>query len=374
MTPEDVSRLAREPSPNVREGLAAKIAQGYHAGHFSGKELRIAEEIFRLLLRDAEKRVRKALAENLRYNHHVAHDIIWQLANDTPDVAVAVLEFSSVLTEDDLIAIVRSTREMAKLTAIARRESISEALADTLLETRSGVTARTLINNRGAMVSESSLLKAWEFIAADESLLEALVHRGGLPMAVAEKLFAAVSEPLQRHLVKQYRLPHVIAQDAVDDAREWAMLGVMSAQYEEREFSDEDMEKLVDELYLSGRLTHSLIIRALCTGDLSFFEIAMARLAKVPRINARILMMDTGPLGFGSFYQATHMPEGFFEAVKVLLRIAMEETSYGRFRREDFRKRMLERIKTGGYDRTVENMQYLLMIIGGKFDAPPTLQ
>lgn len=374
LTPDDVRRLAREPSPTLRQDLAGTIARDYHAGGFSTGEMRIAEEIFRLLLRDAERRVRKALAENLRYNLHVPHDIIWRLANDAPDVAVSVLECSSVLSEEDLIIIVRSTQEVSKLTAIAHRQSISEALSESLLDTHSSPVARVLFNNKGAMVNETSLMKAWDFIAADESLLEALVHRGGLPLTVAEKLFAAVSEPLQRHLAKQYRMPNVIAEDTVADAREWATLGVMSAQFEQREFSDEDVERLVEQLYLSGRLTPSLVIRALCTGDLSFFEIAMAKLGRVPRLNARVLMMDSGPLGFESFYKVTHMPEGFFEAVKVLLRIAMEETNYGRLRREDFRKRMMERIKAGEYDRTVENMQYLLMIIGGKFGAPPSLQ
>src|SRR5438132_180502 len=119
LTPMDVRKLTEEPSSEVRGMLAAKIAMDYRASHFSANEADIAGDIFRILLKDTEKRVRMALAEELAHCPQVPHDIVLSLANDEAEIAVHVLEYSNVLTEDDLIAIVESTQEVLKLCAIA---------------------------------------------------------------------------------------------------------------------------------------------------------------------------------------------------------------------------------------------------------------
>ncbi|MDE3060196.1 MAG: DUF2336 domain-containing protein, partial [Pseudomonadota bacterium] len=134
-------------------------------------------------------------------------------------------------------------------------------------------------------------------------------------------------------------------------------------------YNDEQIDDLVDQLFTGGRLTHSLLMRALCMGNLGLFEAGVARLARVPRVNARILMMDAGSLGFESLYKTAGMPEGFMEAVKVLLRTSLEESDYGSARNTDCRKRVIDRIYEEGHYHRVENLQYLLAIIGGKIGS-----
>ena len=107
-------------------------------------------------------------------------------------------------------------------------------------------------------------------------------------------------------------------------------------------------------------------MRALCVGNLAVFEMGIARLADIPRINARLLLMESSGKGFAGIYQAAGLPDGFFEAVHVLLRISLEETEFGRVKHNDFRKRVIDRIYIERYNHTVENMEYLLSIIGGR--------
>ena len=95
----------------------------------------------------------------------------------------------------------------------------------------------------------------------------------------------------------------------------------------------------------------------------------MAQLAGVPRGNARMLMFDNGQLGFRAFYEKANMPPAFYEAIQILLKLALEVTSYGRIKREDFRQRMVDHIYKHEYDKTIDNMQYLLTVIGGQFAA-----
>ncbi len=329
LTPMDVKALTEEPSFKVRGQLAGKIAMDYRSGNFTAVEAGIANDIFRILIKDVEKNVRQALAEQLAYCANAPHDIILKLAQDETAIAAPVLEYSAVLTEDDLIAIVHSSREVVKLRAIARRGNVPADLSSCLIETHNELVLADLFKNKGAVVEERQLAPAWDYIDSSPTLLETLVHRGGLPLALAEKLFAAVSEELKNQMIERYKFNTPFMHKAVSDVREWKMLGIVPPRTDSDPNDDEQVETLIDELEMNGRLTHSLLVRALCMGNVGVFEAGIAKLAGVPRVNARILMMDGGALGFDAIYKASGMPEGFTEAVRTLLRISLEETEYG---------------------------------------------
>ena len=370
----DVRRLTDEPSAKVRAVLAAKISAEYRYSGFSESESQIAVDIFRLLLKDVEVSVREAMAQQLCHSPHVPRDIILKLANDETEVASPVLQHSTVLTEDDLIAIVESTKEVVKLCAVAKRDTVSDGLSTKLISTGKGEVMTSLFANRGAVISQESLEGAWQQITASEPALKVLVQRGGLPISVAEKLLLVVSDELKQKLSSTYKLGTAFSSKLTGDVREWEVLGLMPTGEDINvPRSDEQAEELVTQLYASGRLTHSLLIRALCVGCLNVFELGIARLAKVPRVNARILLMSGGSIGFHAIYKASGMPEGFANAVEALLKISLEETEFGRLRRMDFCKRVVDRVYIEGYHRTVENMEYLLAITGGRVAAKSSL-
>ncbi len=366
VTGMDVKKLTTEPSGRVRSMITAKIAADYRSGNFTKAEAEIAADIFRILVKDVERKVRKTLSEQLCMCANVPHDIIMQLAQDEAEVALPILEHSIVLTEDDLMAIVRSTGEVIKLCAIARRDTISSGLSSCLIDTHNETVLTSLFENRGANIAEKDMLAAWSQVSSSKTLLETLVHRGGLSLTVAEKIYYVVSDDLKRQMARSYKIGLPVANKASNDAREWEMLGILPTDGAISPTNDEDVEDLVDQLYMGNRLTHSLLIRSLCVGALSIFEAGIARLAGVPRVNARILLMDSGSLGFKAIYRTSNMPEGFYEAIRVLLRISLEETEFGRTKRADFRKCIIDRIYMEGHHRSVENMEYLLSIIGGK--------
>ncbi len=359
ITREDIEQLVREPVAAVRQRICSKISEGYAAGEFSENETKLANEIFRLLLKDAETKVRQVMADNLKHCAHVPHDIIWALSHDINDVAVPILQYSMVLTEDDLVAIVRATREHPKLRAIARRESISKQLSHALVETKDYEITRELIANKGASLSEATMELVLSEFASEHSVLEELVLRGGLPYDFAERLFATVSDALKKQLSSKYRMNKQVIEETSTSARETAVLQFISPW-----MSQHDINQLVDEMHANKRLTDSVIIRSLCIGDLRFFETAIAKRVGVPVSNARILVIDPGPLGFKALYDSSGLSPTFYEAIRVMLRIALEETQYGNYRTHDFGARMLDRIRSEGYDKSVENMETLLQLIG----------
>ncbi len=351
-----------DPSPSVRAETTSKIAAQYDRKHprMTDAERKIAEEIFRKLAQDAETRVREALAANLKTTADLPHDIALSLAQDVDSVALPVLKFSDVLTDDDLIAIVRGEDAEAKQVAIAQRQNVSGAVADALIDTGNETAVARLVANEGAELSEDALGRVISDYDESAAVSDSLARRSQLPASISEQLVAAMADKLQDYLVSKHNLSSDAASNLILQTRERATVSLLS-----RGSSDEELEELVFQLHVNGRLTASLIMRALCVGDLSFFEAAMARLANVPLKNARMLIHDEGDLGLRSIYQKAKMPPRLLAAVNTAVNI-LEEEDYdgGRNDRERFVSRVIERLLTQFEDpsstMTQDDIDYLM--------------
>ncbi len=358
LTREDVSRLLTDPSGDHRAETAAKIATDFGQRTLTDAERKMAEEIFRIMVKDAEVRVREALAQNLKENPAVPRDVAVSLAKDVDSVALPVLQFSEVLSDEDLIEIVRS-QGATKQVAIAGRPSVSEVVSSALVETENENVVTTLVANTGAEISEKSLHKVVEDFGDSEAIQDAMVHRPKLPVTVAERLVTLVSENLKEELAKRHEMSDSMATDLILQSRERATITLSS------ESDDEDVERLIRQLRKNGRLTPSIVLRALCMGDLKFFETAVCELADVPLVNGRQLIHDSGPFGLKGLYQKTGLPEAHFPAVRAAIDVARETDYDGRERdRERYSRRMIERILTQygdlGVDFDSDDLEYLL--------------
>ena len=92
----EVEALKKSPMPEVRKTIAEKLSQYFNAGIFHDEEENVACDIIRLMAKDTEVRVRKALSETLKHNPKLPHDVALGLASDELEVAIPILEFSSV--------------------------------------------------------------------------------------------------------------------------------------------------------------------------------------------------------------------------------------------------------------------------------------
>ena len=358
LTREDVGRLLADTSSEARAETAAKIADDFRAGSLSDSERVIAEGIFRLMVRDAEVRVRAALALNLKESPLLPRDVARTLAADVDEVAMPILEFSSVLSDDDLIEIVRS-QDAAKQAAIAGRASVSESLSSALVDTGNEDVVTRLVSNSGATISEQSLRRVVDSFGDRPPVQTAMVHRPRLPVTIAERLVAMVSDNLRDGLARRHELPGAMATDLILQSRERATLTLST------DSSDDELERLVKQLRYHDRLTSSIVLRALCMGDLRFFESALAELAGIPIVNARNLIHDGGSLGLDAIYGRANLPEAQFPAARAAIDMA-RETDYdgGENDRERYARRMIERVLTQYEDLGVEfesdDLEYLL--------------
>jgi len=359
LSKDDVVRLLSDPSPTTRADLAAKVARQFEGAALSESERTLAEEIIRAMARDAVVRVRQSLAENLKASASLPRDVALTLARDVEDVALPILSVSQVLTDADLLEIVRSGTD-AKHTAIAARPTVSPRVADAIVETASEQAVAALVANEGAQLGEGTLGRVIDRFGASEAVQAPLVQRSKLPITIAERLVAVVSEQMQQYLVTHHELSPKTAADLILQSRERATVTLLNGE------SDEvALERLVVQLSRSGRLTPPLLVRALCMGDLAFFEAALAHLANVPLTNARLLIHDVGRLGLKSIYDRAKMPPALMPACRIALDV-LKETPYDgeEHDRERHRRRMIERILTQYEDLAADDLEYLLDKLG----------
>jgi len=200
--------------------------------------------------------------------------------------------------------------------AVAQRDSVSEVVSEALVDTGNEDAVVALVANEGATLREDTLLTVVDRYGDSERVQGPLVHRQTLPMTVSERLVAKVSDQLKEHLVSHHELPDSVAADLLLESRERAMVGILT------EGNRTDLYELVEQMAQSGRLTTSIILRALCTGDLAFFEAALAHKAGVPLENVRVLIHDEGDLGFKSLYEKADLPDRLFQAFRAAVEIA----------------------------------------------------
>lgn len=363
LTQADVAKLLAEPSPQVRSELANKLATQIDDPKLKESELQIAQDIVRIMAKDAEATVRQALAESLRKAARMPHDVAIKLANDIESVALPILQNSEVLTDDDLAQIIQKGAT-SKQEAIASRPNVSEKISETLINTAGEKVVATLMSNSGAKISEPSLNKAVDRFSESDMVKEKIATRPTLPVAVTERLVTMVSENLKEYLVRHHEMSPTMAANLVMQSRERATIALSDKS------TDEELEKMVVQMFRNNRLTPSIVLRAVCMGDVAFFEMAMAVQANVPIVNARILIHDAGRLGLKSLYAKTTMPPRLLSAFRVAVDVVHETVMDGGDNdRERYQERVIERILTQYQDMSNEDLEFLLDKLGMAIDS-----
>ena len=359
LTQADVTRLLEDSSPQARARTTARIAADFDAAALSDAERRIAEDIFRTLVKDTEVLVREALAAHLKSTLELPHDVALALARDVDSVALPVLKFSEVLTDDDLIDIVRD-QGPAKQVAIAQRSGVSEAVSDALVDTGNEAAVAHLIGNEGAALSEDTLVRVIDKYDESPSVSDSLTRRPNLPPAISERVVSALAERLQAYLVSKHDVSLDVASTLILQARERATATLI-----DYGSSEVELEHLIEQLDRKDRLTPSLLLRVLCVGDMNFFERAISKLTSLPLPNVRILIHDKGMLGLEPLYIRAGLPKDLFPAFRAAVSMVVE-TDYdgGRNDRRRYIERIMQRMLTKFEDPSTQiasdDIEYLM--------------
>ncbi len=312
------------PSVEARTSAATHVGTLLTSTKLAPGERNAALAILETLTKDVEQEVRHALAVHVKNCAVLPPSIARDISEDVDAVALPFIEYSPVLSDADLVAII-GLGNARKQVAIAKREAVSERVSDALVATRSGDVVTALLANLEAVVSEPAYHDIVEHFGGDQTVQGLMVERPLLPMTVIERLIQSVSLVLRNRLVEKHALPSELADELVGQAGERAFMRDVASM--PRGF---DPEAMVHRLHGNGRLTPTLLMRALCLGDTRFFEAGIAVRAGVPVGNAIVLIGDRGPIGFKALYEKAQLPPELFRAFRAALDVIAEVKRSGR--------------------------------------------
>ena len=205
--------LARDRDERVRVDLARKIARltPTLSDEQQDRLREMTYEVLEILVRDQVTRVREVIATVLKDAVNVP---LRTLARDT-EVVVAgpVLQFSPVLTDEDLLAIIRSAPIAGALTAIARRASVASPIADAIGASPDEDAIAALLENPSAQIREETLDRLIDRAPGVATWHAPLVSRPSLSATAVKKLTRFVAQSLLQLLTDRDDLDPEIARD-----------------------------------------------------------------------------------------------------------------------------------------------------------------
>ena len=355
LTDEDIRILVKGVSADDRAVAAHKLCRAIDRTPLSDDDREKAQDILRIMAADAAELVRRALAVTLRASDMVPHDVAMQLARDVESVALPVLNFSPVFTDQDLEDIVR-LGDPVRQVAVAKRPALSERVTTALVEVGAEKAVEVACSNDNAHFAERGLQHAIDRFAKSEAVLEAVAYRRVLPLAVTERLIQLVGDQVRDHLVSHHAVSPETAVQLALGTKERAAIDLV-----DQAGRSADIKSFVFHLQKANRLTPSLLLRALAHGHMAFLEHAISQLAGVPHHRAWLMVHDAGPLGLRAIYERAGLPARLYTAFRCGIDVYHQlEREGGLSDRERFQEAMLERFLTQPQPATREDMDYLM--------------
>ena len=351
----DIRMLVKGETPDVRAGAAHKICLKMDEAELDEADRAKAQDILRIMAGDAADLVRRALAVTLRESPLVPRDVAMRLARDIESISLPMLSCSPAFTDADLVEIVRIGGPVRQV-AIASRPRLSEKVTTTIVEHGVELAVKTACANDNAQFAERSLQAVVERFNKSEAVLAAVAYRRALPLSVTEKLIAVVGDELRDHLVNHHALPPELAIEIATGSRERATVDLV-----DQAGRAPDVRSFTRHLKAAGRLTPSLLLRALAHGHMSFFEWGLSELAGVPHHRAWLMVHDAGPLGLRAIYERADLPARLYACFRAGVDTyhAMEAEGAA-LDSERFQERMLQRFLTQPRAASREDMDYLM--------------
>jgi uncharacterized protein (DUF2336 family) len=323
-----------------RAEATSALARAYLYSELSQDDRVAAEGAMIMLLDDPSPLVRHALADALGSSEAAPPAVMHALVNDQPDIAAVVLERSPQLLDSDLVDSIAVGGSDLQ-TAVARRALLPRSVAAAIAEVGGPEACLTLIENPGADIAAFSLDRIVERFGHLAAIRESLLAWPDLPAATRHALVVKLSETLAGFVVARQWLDAGRAQRVAQEACEKATV-ILAASSE-----SDDVSPLVGHLRQTGQLTAGLVLRSLLSGNLDFFEQALAELAELPPRRVSALVHDRRGAGFKAVYDRAGLPASVYPAFRAAIE-AMHETGLaaepgGNTR---LRRRMVERVLT----------------------------
>lgn len=271
--------LAKDVDLKVREELAYKI--GRLIPRLTEEESeRLAEmtfDVLEILAKDQMPSIRTIIADEIKHLDNIPKRIIKRLAKDAEEaVAGPILEYSSLLNDEQLLQIVTSGLRGGALQAVARRHNLTSEIAEAVVARDEDGSIAALLNNKTAKITEK-LMEEIAIKAEDRPNLHLpLVDRGSLSQMTLRRVATFVSNALVERLISINALDRNLAKEIRLNVRERIEAG------EATPIPEPDGADHAEALFRNESLDGFAILDAIDDDDIIFLQRAFSLLSELP--------------------------------------------------------------------------------------------
>lgn len=329
---EPLIALARVRTPAARERLLQGLAlfcDQPQAGR-SAIVRDLINDIFLILVADAERDIRQRLAETLAEARWAPSGMVNQLALDDIDIARPIIARSPVLTDDDLlrILVVASIEHQIE---VARRPDIGAEVVNALVATAEPTLLTALAVNPTAKVGAQAMR---ELVAASRQitgLRGPLARHPALSTELAYVMYTWVGETLRSELGRRFALDPELLRRAMSAAVSQAFGSPGGPAPSVEDIDRQEMEnRLIAKLQAAGQLRPGFLLKALRDGKLYLFEVALASLANVRTADIRAASASAAPELLALACAAVGIDRSVFPTILSLVRSLNDGRPVGR--------------------------------------------
>lgn len=249
--------------------LARKVGIHFNTLHDDEERLSVLKRLAMVLVSDVSAIVRQTLAFELRRSAYVPREVAERIARDVEDVSAPFLKQSPSLTDDILLDLIPFLEEFA-LTAIARRDYVSQIISEKLAEFGGKKTLEALLGNANADMGEASYITIIDRFPKEHSLMDLMAQRDLLPMDIVARIMDLVSDKMIADLKSKYQISedgaHAVAKEARDKGVAFMMDGA----------SIQQLVNYARDMKISNELTAPFVLNMVRHGNKRFFVAAMA--------------------------------------------------------------------------------------------------
>jgi uncharacterized protein (DUF2336 family) len=274
--------LTEDADDEVRCELARKIARlmpdlsGDDRVRFREATIAVLEK----LATDHLPKVRRILSEELKANPHVPHDVVLKLAHDADAlVSVPIVEYSPLLSDEDLLELIATSTVEGLLEAVARRQNVSEPVSDALVATLDIPAVSALLANPNAQIREKTLDMILDHAEAIEPWHGPLVMRADLSLRAVRRIAGFVGSAL---------LDTLAARNELDDETTKLLKSRLRGRIDKEEnWSEPDSERDAAEseaqaAFEAGKIDDGFLDAAMQAGKRDFCIHALALKSSLP--------------------------------------------------------------------------------------------
>ncbi len=257
--------ISNGPSETAREELVGIFADLLEL-KLNPSETETITDVLIGIITQAEIDLRAALSERLAAQNDVPLRMVLYLANDEIYVALPILQKSKVLSDMDLVYIVKS-KKADHARAIAQRPKMTDILINALADTEDLLTAISLARNVNITITNYAIDKLTDMAKVSEELAEPLIDRKDIPKEMIASLYHHVGQALKDSLDKKFGAQETAsAKESIDD-----ILFEMENDAHPDFIPDMAMMIRADNMMAKRLITADVMIDNLRRGQTSFF-------------------------------------------------------------------------------------------------------